>query len=71
MTTLLNFVPMLILVVLAAIAIVLFTGIFAMGGSQDAHRRFSPTFRNRMMQARVALQILAVLLFITLIFTPQ
>ena len=62
---------MLILVVLAAIAIVLFTGIFAMGGPQDVHRRFSPTFRNRMMQARVALQILAVLLFIILIFTPQ
>ena len=60
-----------ILVVLTAIVVVLFTGIVAMGSSQDPGGRFSPKFRNKMMQARVALQILAVLLFAILIFAPR
>ncbi len=71
MATLLNIIPTLILVVLAAIVAVLFTGIIAMGGSKDSNGRFSPRFRNKMMQARVALQILAVLLFAILLFVPR
>ena len=47
-----NFVPIVIVVLLVAVVVVLFTGLLTMG----IGGRFTPEFRNKLMKARVLLQ---------------
>ena len=52
MDTLIRFVPVVIVILLVAVVVVLFTGLLTMaiGG------RFTPEFRNKLMKTRVVLQ---------------
>ena len=58
----LNFIPTMVMVLLVALAVVLGFGVVTMGSD-----RFSPRFRNKLMQLRVAIQGLLILLFIILL----
>ncbi len=66
MSTFLAMVPMLLLVAVIATALVLFAGIISMA----SNRKFSPSFRNKMMRLRVVLQAIVLLLFVIMIFSP-
>ncbi|MBT3914731.1 MAG: twin transmembrane helix small protein [Rhodospirillaceae bacterium] len=65
MSTFLNLVPILLLIAVIATAIVLFAGIISMAND----KKFSPTFRNKMMRARVILQGIVIVLFLIMIFS--
>jgi hypothetical protein len=66
MSFFLSIVPILLLLAVIATAIVLFVGIFSMASD----RKFSPSFRNKMMRVRVLLQAIVILLFVIMIFAP-
>lgn len=62
MHAVLSFIPLLVLVILAALVIVLGFGLITMGSD-----RFSPLFRNKVMRVRVALQGLLIVLILIML----
>ena len=60
MDALYNFAPIVIVVLLGAVVVVLFTGLLTMA----IGKRFTPEFRNKLMKTRVVLQSLIFILVV-------